>query len=67
MKGVFATVYPADWIGFRVAGQYTYVEGRDNIISTKGEDELWRKQRNLDFRSSVWEAYGAIEISNDDA
>ena len=62
MKGVFASVYPADWIGFRVAGQYTYVEGRDNIISTKGEDELWRKQRNLDFRSSVWEAYGAIEL-----
>ena len=44
------------------AGQYTYVEGRDNIISTKGEDELWRKQRNLDFKSNVWEIYGAIEI-----
>jgi hypothetical protein len=62
MKGVFVAVYPSDWLGLRVAAQYTYVAGRDNIINTKGEDELWRKQRNLDFRSHVWEAYGAVEI-----
>lgn len=62
MKGAFIAVYPNDWLGIRVAGQLTYVEGRDNIISTKGEDELWRKQRNLDFKSNVSELYGAIEI-----
>lgn len=62
MKGAFISVYPADWIGLRVAAQYTYVEGRDNIIDTKGVDELWRKQRNLDFRSNMWEAYAAVEI-----
>ncbi|MBS1742945.1 MAG: hypothetical protein JST81_07890 [Bacteroidetes bacterium] len=62
MKGAFIAVYPNDWLGIRVAGQYTYVEGRDNIIDTKGEDELWRKQRNLDFRSDVWELYGAFEV-----
>ena len=62
MKGAFIAFYPSDWLGLRVATQYTYVEGRDNIINTTGEDELWRKQRNLDFRSNVWELYGAIEI-----
>src|SRR4051812_17706940 len=43
MKGVFIAVYPNDWLGIRVASQFTYVEGRDNIIGTNGEDELWRK------------------------
>ncbi|MEP6712524.1 MAG: hypothetical protein ABJA37_08920 [Ferruginibacter sp.] len=62
MKGAFISIYPNDWLGFRIAAQYTYVEGRDDIINTKGVDELWRKQRNLDFKSNMWEAYGAIEI-----
>jgi hypothetical protein len=62
MKGAFIGIYPAEWIGLRFAGQYTYVAGNDDIISSKGVNELWRKQRNLDFRSNMWEAYGAIEI-----
>ncbi len=62
MKGAFVSVYPNDWLGIRVAGQYTYVEGRDDIINTKGVNELWRKQRNLDFKSNMWEAYTAVEI-----
>lgn len=62
MKGGYVTFYPTDWLGFRFAGQYTHVSGRDDIIDTKGEDELWRKQRNLDFKSDMWEAYAAIEF-----
>lgn len=62
MKGVFLTVYPSRWLGLRIAADYTYLEGRDNIISTNGIDELWRKQRNLDFRSNVWEVYGCVEF-----
>lgn len=62
MKGVFISAYPNDWLGIRVAAQYTYVEGRDNIINTDGVNELWRKQRNLDFKSNVWEIYGALEL-----
>ena len=62
MKGAFVAVYPTDWIGLRLAAQYTYVSGRDNIINTKGVNELWRKQRNLNFKSNMWEAYGAIEF-----
>jgi hypothetical protein len=62
MKGVFVTIYPSSWYGVRLAGQYTYLEGDDAVISTHGVDELWRKQRNLDFKSDVWEAYGALEV-----
>jgi hypothetical protein len=62
MKGAFISIYPKDWIGFRLAGQYTYVTGEDYIINTDGVHELWRKQRNLDFRSHMWEAYTAIEL-----
>src|SRR5688572_25239626 len=50
MKGAFISVYPTDWIGLRVAAQLTYVKGEDYIINTDGVHELWRKQRNLDFR-----------------
>jgi Domain of unknown function (DUF6089) len=62
MKGAFVTVYPNEWMGFRLAAQYTYVEGIDSIISTHGVDELWRKQRNLDFKSNMWEVYAAMEF-----
>lgn len=62
MKGAFISIYPKEWLGIRIAAQYTYVEGRDDIINTKGIAELWRKQRNLDFKSDILEAYTAIEI-----
>ena len=62
MKGVFVTAYPSDWFGFRFAIQTGKLEGDDAIITTKGVDELWRKQRNLDFRTNISEAYAGIEI-----
>ncbi len=62
MKGAFLTVYPNTWLGFRVAANVTYLEGRDDIIKTNGIDELWRKQRNLDFKTTVLEGYGAVEV-----
>jgi hypothetical protein len=62
MKGAFITVYPTHWLGLRAAAQITYISGEDDIINTKGVDELWRKQRNLDFKSNMWEVYGAVEI-----
>lgn len=61
-KGAFVTMYPNQWLGFRLAANYTFLEGDDAIINTNGIDELHRKQRNLDFRSNVWEVYGAIEF-----
>lgn len=62
MKGAFLTVYPKEWIGFRVAAEIGRLEGQDNIIDTKGVNELWRKQRNLDFKSNISEAYVATEL-----
>jgi hypothetical protein len=62
MKGAFLTVYPNDWIGFRAAAEIGKLEAQDYIIDTKGVNELWRKQRNLDFRSNLSEAYVATEI-----
>ena len=62
MTGVYATCYPNEWLGIRVAAQYGKISGQDNIISTHGNDELYRKQRNLDFRSKITEAYFAFEV-----
>jgi hypothetical protein len=62
MKGVFVTAYPKNWLGIRLAADVTYLEGSDDIINTTGINELYRKQRNLDFKSTVLEGYAALEI-----
>ncbi len=62
MMGAFVAVYPNEWLGVRVAADIGKLEGKDNIIYTKGVNELWRKQRNLDFRSNISEAYIAAEV-----
>ena len=62
MSGVFATYYPNKWLGIRTAVQYGKISGADRVITTKGNDELYRKQRNLDFRSNIAEAYMAAEV-----
>jgi hypothetical protein len=62
MKGVFVTVYPKGWVGLRLAADVTYLEGSDDIINTTGINELYRKQRNLDFKTTVLEGYVALEL-----
>lgn len=62
MKGAFVVVYPNEWLGIRVAADIGKLDGYDNIIKTKGVDELWRKQRNLDFRTNIAEAYIGAEV-----
>lgn len=62
MKGIFVHVYPSKSFGFRLGAQLTYVAGSDNLIKTNGRNELMRKQRNLDFRSTIIEGYGAVEF-----
>jgi hypothetical protein len=62
MKGVFVTAYPKGWLGVRLAADVTYLEGSDDIITTTGIDELYRKQRNLDFKTTVLEGYLALEL-----
>lgn len=60
--GAFITVHPNEWLGIRTAVQYGKLEGKDAIIDTKGRPELYRKQRNLDFRTNLFEAYVAAEV-----
>jgi hypothetical protein len=62
MKGAYITMYPNKWLGIRVAASQTYLEGDDAAINTHGINELWRKQRNLDFRTNVLELNGSLEI-----
>ena len=62
MKGVFVTAYPKGWLSIRLAADVTYLEGSDDIINTTGINELYRKQRNLDFKSTVLEGYFALEL-----
>lgn len=62
MKGIFVTAYPTKWAGIRLAADVTYLEGSDDVITTTGINELYRKQRNLDFKTNIWEAYLALEL-----
>ena len=62
MKGGFIAAYPTDWFGIRLAAQTGSLQADDAAVDTKGVDELWRKQRNLDFRSNISEVYIAAEI-----
>lgn len=60
--GAFLTYYPNEWFGIRAAAQYGKLSGADDLITTKGENELYRKQRNLDFKTNLAEAYIACEF-----
>lgn len=60
--GAFVTMYPVDLFGLRIAVQYGKLEGSDDKIHSKGQAELYRKQRNLDFRTNLFESYVALEI-----
>lgn len=61
-KGIYAEVYPTEWLSFRLSINQGMLEGYDSIIKSKGGDEDLRKQRNLNFRSNIIEAYAAAEI-----
>jgi len=61
-EGLFINLYPTEWLGFRAAVNHGKVEGYDNIIKDRNGDEYSRKLRNLQFRSSILEAYVAVEV-----
>lgn len=62
MKGLYLNVYPAEWLGLRLAINSGVLEADDAAIKTNGKDEYERKKRNLQFKSGLFEAYGAIEF-----
>lgn len=61
-KGLFVSIHPTEWVGFRFAVNQGRLEGYDSLIRDNGGGEKYRKQRNLQFRSPLWEVYGAIEV-----
>jgi Domain of unknown function (DUF6089) len=61
-KGLYLNYYPTEWFGFRIAANHGVVEGDDAQAPNKGGAELDRKYRGLNFRSTIKEAYAAIEI-----
>jgi hypothetical protein len=61
-KGLYLNVYPAEWLGFRLAFNSGRLEGADSLINEKGGDETYRKVRDLHFRSKLTEAYAALEL-----
>lgn len=61
-KGLFVNYYPTEWLGFRVAANQGVLEGADSLIRDKGSAEVYRKVRNLHFRSNLLEAYAAVEF-----
>lgn len=62
MKSVYASYYPAEWLGIRVSLNLGTLEASDSIIKDKGGAEQDRKERNLQFKTSVFEGYAALEI-----
>ena len=60
MKGIYVNLYPAEWLGFRLAANMGQLEGQDSLTTNKGGHERFRKQRNLGFKSNIAEAYAAI-------
>jgi hypothetical protein len=61
-KGIYANIYPAEWLGFRLAINQGKLDGYDSETKDKGGAERFRKERNLQFRTSLLEAYVAAEV-----
>ena len=56
--GFFALFILMNGLDVRVAAEIGKLEaGQDKLLIQKEIDELWRKQRNLDFKSNISEAY----------
>ncbi|MEQ1676961.1 MAG: outer membrane beta-barrel protein [Chitinophagaceae bacterium] len=61
-KGLYINYYPTEWFGLRLAGNLGYVEGDDAQAPAKGGAEMDRRERGLNFRSKIKEAYVGIEL-----
>jgi hypothetical protein len=61
-KMIYANIYPAEWIGFRLALSHGTLAGNDAQAPNKGGAEEDRLHRNLSFKSSILEGYLAAEI-----
>ncbi|MEO7922586.1 MAG: DUF6089 family protein [Chitinophagaceae bacterium] len=62
MKGIYVNFYPSEWLGLRLAANLGQIQGNDSLTDNKGGHERFRKQRNLQFKSGIAEAYLAFEL-----
>ncbi len=62
IAGVFAAVYPSEWLGGRISLNYGRLSGDDAVIKGKGGLEEARRLRNLNFKSSLVEFTAMAEV-----
>ncbi len=60
--GIYVAAHPSELIGIRLSANFGSVEGDDSYIINKGGEEVWRLNRNLNFKSSITEAKLMYEI-----
>ncbi|HEY9492343.1 MAG TPA: hypothetical protein VIP56_10185, partial [Nitrososphaeraceae archaeon] len=61
-KGIYVNIYPAEWLGFRLAYNQSFLEGSDDEVDLAGGREFSRWRRNQYFQSKVSELYFGIEL-----
>ncbi len=61
-KGFFVSFIATELIGLRFEYNHLLLQADDAAIADKGGDEIFRKQRNLNFRTKLSEALFAIEF-----
>lgn len=62
MGGAWLTYFPLRQLGLRASFQAGKLSGDDGAIRETGSDEMFRRQRNLNFRTNLLEAFVAGEI-----
>jgi len=61
-KGVYLTYSPTEFLGIRAGINLGYLEGDDLEAPSKGGAEMDRRERGLNFKTQISEAYGVIEF-----
>jgi len=61
-KGLYVSYSPVNFIAFRLGANLGYLEGDDLEAPAKGGYEMQRRERSLNFKTKISEAYLAMEI-----
>jgi hypothetical protein len=61
-KGLFVTYYPSEWIGAKLQINHGMVDGDDLAAKDQGGAERFRRYRQLNFRSTLFEVNLGAEI-----
>lgn len=62
LAGISLTRHFNKWIAAEIGANFTHVVGIDSLITNEGGQERWRYNRNLSFRSNIFEAYAGVII-----